>query len=287
MASVVEKKEVEKDSKDTRGQAETAMVRSQIYRLLSLAYLYPNNKDLITTLCDGSFTGELKNNFSYIAVNCAGDEIKKKAEDALENLDALEGLVKSEFKDRDRAYLEKKYLQVFGHTVNKSYPPTASHYGSEHIFQKSQDTGDISGWYRAFGMEKADNLAESLDHISVELEFMHVLTHKEGYALTNHGQEKADIVIKAQKKFIKKQVGAWGVLFAMLLIKNSQDGFYKQVAALLRIFLQMEAMYLKVKPKKLKAPQSSDSLDESERMGGTMDCSTEKNPNLNDSISNL
>lgn len=284
MASVVEKNEVNKDSK---GQAEFAMVRSQIYRLLSLAFIYPNKKDLFNKLCDGSFTGELKNYFSYIVLNSTEEGIKEKSEEALENLEKLEALVNSEFKDRDLDYLEDRYLKVFGHTVNKSYPPLGSHYGSEHIFMKSQDLGDIAGYYAAFGMKKTDYLSEGVDHISVELEFMHVLTHKEAYALNNHGQDKADICIDAQKKFIKKEVGSWAPLFTLLLEKNARDEFYIKVASVLRVFMQSEAMYLKVKPRRLKAPRVSDSLDESERMGGSMDCATNANPNLPDSMKNL
>ena len=195
-------KDVKKEDKE---RAETACVRSEIYRLLSLAFLYPR-EDFFAFLSKGTFTEELKKYFSYLLVNISGDErMEEIREDVLKNLEVLEGIIKSEFQNRDLSYLQERYIEVFGHTVNKDYPPLGCHYGSEHIFQKSQDLGNIAGFYSAFGLESSEKKEkESLDHISVELEFMYVLTFKEGYALENHGSEKADICVDAQKKFLKK-----------------------------------------------------------------------------------
>ena len=261
---------------EDKGKAETAYVRSQLYRLLSLGFYYPR-EDFIATLTKGSFVEELRKYFSYLFAKNSEEgteETNEKMDEAIDNLDKLEDIIKKEFKEKDLAYLQDKYVRVFSHGVSKEYPQLGTHYGSVHTFQKSNDMGDIAGYYNAFGLELSEKeRGEGLDHISIMLEFMHVVSYKEGHALENHGQEKADICVNAQKKFIKTQVGAWAPLFAKLLVKHSKDEFYSKIATLLRLFMEMEAAYLKVKPRRLKAPQLADSLDESDRRGGAgMEC---------------
>lgn len=267
---------------EDKGKAESAFARSQLYRLLSLGFYYPR-EDFLSVLNNGSFIEDLKKYFSFILANAAkvpekaeGQEkiIEERIDETMETLEVLEGLMNKEFKGKDLVYLQDRYIKVFSHGVAKNFPPLGTHYGTEHTFQKSSEMGDIAGFYNAFGLETSDKeKGEALDHISIELEFMYVVTFKEGHALENHGVDKAEICVKAQKKFFKTQIGSWGPLFAKLIIKHSDDEFYKKFATLLRLFMEMEAAYLKVKPRRLKAPMVTDSLDESDRRGGEgMEC---------------
>lgn len=271
-------------SREDKGKAESAFARSQLYRLLSLGFYYPR-EDFLSVLNNGSFIEDLKKYFSFLLANAAegaaeGQEgipqeiIEKRIDETMETLEVIEGLINKEFKGKDLVYLQGRYIKVFSHGVAKNFPPLGTHYGTEHTFQKSSEMGDIAGFYNAFGLETSDKeKGEALDHISIELEFMYVATFKEGHALENHGVDKADICVKAQKKFFKTQIGSWGPLFAKLVNKHSDDEFYKKFAILLRLFMEMEAAYLNVKPRRLKAPQISDSLDESDRRGGEgMEC---------------
>ncbi len=265
------KKDVNKEDKE---KAETAFVRSQIYRLLSLAFHYPK-EEFLNLLTKGSFIKELKDYFSYILVNNTTEITKEMGDNAIETITALEELISNEFPNRDLSYLQEKFFEVFGHTVHKDYPPLGSHYGNENMFQSHQYMADIAGYYNAFGLEPAGKQLEGLDHISLELEFMYVLTFKEGYAFENDGSDKADICINTQKKFMKNEIGSWGPFFAKLLETKGKNEFYKKIAGLLKVFLQMETAFLKVKPRRLKAPDVSDSLDESARVRGGMECGHE------------
>lgn len=258
-------------SKEDKAKAETAFVRSQIYRLLSLAFLYPK-EEFFNLLTKGSFIKELKDYFSYILVNNTKEVTKEMGDNAIEIITTFEELLSSEFSNRDLSYLEDKFIKVFGHTVHKDYPPQGSHYGSGHMFQSSQHLADLAGYYSAFGVEHAGKKLEGLDHISLELEFMYVLTFKEGYAFENDGSDKVDICVNAQKKFMKNEIGSWGSLFAKLLETKQPDEFYRKLGGLLKVFLEMETAFLKVKPRRLKAPDVSDSLDESARVRGGAEC---------------
>ncbi len=261
-------------SKEDKAKAEIAFVRSQIYRLLSLAFLYPK-EEFFNLLTKGSFIKELKDYFSYILVNNTTEITKEMGDNAIESITALEELIGNEFPNRDLSYLEEKFIEVFGHTVHKDYPPLGSHYGSGHMFQSHQYLADIAGYYNAFGLEPTGRQLEGLDHISLELEFMYVLTFKEGYAFENDGSDKVDICVKAQKKFMKNEIGSWGSLFAKLLETKGNVEFYRKIGGLLKVFLQMETAFLKVKPRRLKAPDVSDSLDESARVRGGAECGHE------------
>jgi TorA maturation chaperone TorD len=261
-------------SSEDKAKAEIAFVRSQIYRLLSLAFLYPK-EEFFKSLRKGSFIKELKDYFSYILVNNTKEITKEMGDNAIEVITALEELISNEFPNRELSYLEEKFVTVFGHTVHKDYPPQGSHYGTGHMFQSSQHLADLAGYYNAFGLEHGGKQLEGLDHISLELEFMYVLTFKEGYAFENDGSEKADVCIKAQKKFMKNEIGSWGSLFAKLLETKGKDEYYTKIGGLLKVFLGMETAFLKVKPRKLKAPDASDSLDESARVRGGMECGHE------------
>lgn len=53
------------------------------------------------------------------------------------------------------AALESAHAACFGHAVSKDCPPYEAEYGQAHIFEKTQTLADISGFYRAFGLESA------------------------------------------------------------------------------------------------------------------------------------
>ncbi len=214
-------------------EIEQILGRSRVYRLLSTAYLYPD-PEFFSSIGDGFFINGLRGAFS-----CISDDI------TLDSLEAsLKGVALTD--------LQAQHRRVFEHTISKDCPPYETQYGAHHIFQQAQKLGDIGGFYRAFGMEISEEAKERLDHISVELEFMHFLTIKEAHALKNHGEEKADICREAQKKFVNDHLGPWLFVFTKKLIKKAETGFYKELAVLTREFLALECSLLKVRPRGLK-----------------------------------
>ena len=80
--------------------------------------------------------------------------------------------------------------------------------------------GDIAGFYKAFGVELSKDIHERLDHLSVEFEFMHFLAYKESYSRCHDGADKTQIVVDAQKKFIKNHIGRWVPLFCRMLVEE-------------------------------------------------------------------
>jgi hypothetical protein len=108
--------------------------------------------------------------------------------------------------------------------------------------------GDIAGFYRAFGVELSKDIHERMDHLSVELEFMHFLAYKESYARCHDGAEKIQIVVDAQKKFVKDHIGRWVPLFARMLVKKADSGFFRHMAEFSSDWMDFDAAYLGVTP---------------------------------------
>lgn len=112
-------------------------------------------------------------------------------------------------------------------------------YISEHEFQRSNYLADISGFYKAFGVEIHSDRPDSLAAL---LEFMHYLIYKE---INAPSAEKAEICVDAQKKFLNEYVSPMARAIAEKVIAQTQVLFYKTVSLEMREFLTEEERILK------------------------------------------
>jgi len=149
----------------------------------------------------------------------------------------------------DEDELSAAHHRVFGHGVSGDCPPYEGEYGHPHIFQKTQSLADNAGFLEAFGLAPAPDLSDRLDHIAIELEFLHVLATKEAYAHAhNHGEERLAIVRDATRRYLKDHLGRWAPAFAARLESKAQDGPYAALARLLAAFIAEETQALDVAP---------------------------------------
>lgn len=222
-----------------------ARARSQIYAVLAQAFADP----------DASTLAWLK-------------ETLPTAETALATAGGAESrvalaAVRSEIGVLDEDEIFAAHHRIFGHGVSGDCPPYEGEYGHPHIFQKTQCLADNAGFLEAFGLALAPGLADRLDHIAVELEFLHVLAAKEAYALAhNHGEEQLAMVRDATRRYLKDHLGRWVPAFAARLESKAQDGPYAALARLLAAFIAEETQALDVAPvlATLAASQSDDEL---------------------------
>src|SRR3989338_5904911 len=112
-------------------------------------------------------------------------------------------------------------------------------YISEHEFQRSNYLADISGFYKAFGVEVNSDRPDSLEAV---LEFMHYLIYKE---INAPSAEKAEICLDAQKKFLNEYVGPMARAIAQKVIDQTQSQFYKTISLEMEEFLAEEEKILK------------------------------------------
>lgn len=135
------------------------------------------------------------------------------------------------------------YVTAFGHAARGDCPLNEIEYGdpgADPLFQPHR-LADLAAFYRAFGLEVADEAAERPDHLGMELEFLSVLAAKEAYAVA-HGRDE-DLGARcrdAQKKFLREHLGRWAPAFARHLSRAATDDTLAALAEFTREFIATE-----------------------------------------------
>ncbi|MGH7230583.1 MAG: TorD/DmsD family molecular chaperone [Nitrospiraceae bacterium] len=231
---------------------ERALGRSKLYLLVSWCMLYPEDDEFLDYLQSGEFVEDGRSAIQSLtqSLDLIGGEHTKKRLIALSKaLDQIEGWVASECANWQLTDLQAEHRRVFSNVITLDCPPYETLFGNDHVFGQSHVMGDIAGFYKAFGVELSRDIHERIDHLSVELEFMHFLAYKESYARCHDGAEKTQIVVDAQKKFVKEHIGRWVPLFARMLVKKADTGFFRYIAEFTSDWMDFDAAYLGVTPK--------------------------------------
>jgi DMSO reductase family type II enzyme chaperone len=143
------------------------------------------------------------------------------------------------------------YLVTFGHAARGGCPLNEIEYGdikADPLFQPHR-LADLAAFYRAFGLEVAEDAGERQDHICLELEFMCVLAAKEAYALEH--QLDADQFAQccdAQKKFLREHLGRWTPAFTRRLATATNEPTLCALAEFTRAFIESECARFGVDP---------------------------------------
>ncbi len=112
-------------------------------------------------------------------------------------------------------------------------------------FSSMEEMADIAGFYRAFGV---CGEGERVDHLSMELEFMRLLTLKEAKTLIDKDMSKNEICIAAEKKFLEAHPGRWTSELSAI---TEGTGFFGPLSRFLDEWLVAECGFLSVRPQAL------------------------------------
>jgi len=205
----------------------TALGRSAIYRFLSLVFL-PVQDDP-----DGLAREGMEALGALRGMASDGRAVP---------LDTVEQVADLLHDDAGPA-LREEYYRTFGHQIAKDCPLHETQYGAGHVFQQAQQLADIAGFYRAFGLEVADGAGERADHLSMELEFMQVLTYREAYARRHHGAEQVAQLREAQQAFLRDHLSRWVPVLARLVSRRT-DGVYRHLADVAAAWVAVDAAAL-------------------------------------------
>jgi len=230
---------------------ERALSRSKLYLLLSWSYLYSEDDEFLDYLQSGEFVEDGRVALDTLTNFLEGkgeEEAKERLQAVAGHFDAIEEWVSSEGSNWNLQDLRDDHKRVFSNVISLDCPPYETLFGNDHVFGQSYTMGDIAGFYNAFGLQLSQDIHERLDHLSVELEFIHYLAYKESYALLHDSKEKLQTVVDAEKKFVKEHVGRWVPLFAGMLRKKADYGFYKILADFTTDWVGFEISYLGVSP---------------------------------------
>lgn len=142
--------------------------------------------------------------------------------------------------------LQAAHRHALGLTGSLCYE---TEYGLPNEYRQSYELADIAGFYRAFGFTVGGKQRERPDHLSMQLEFMYVLTLMEAYALEQANAERVEICQQAQGRFLQDHLGRWIGLFAASLARSGGDSTtpenpYLWLARLAERFVRLEAQKL-------------------------------------------
>ena len=230
---------------------ERALSRSKLYLLVSWSLLYPEDEEFLDYVQCGEFVEDGRAAIDALDTaldGIGGERAKHKLVLLRKQFDQIEKVVASECVNWQLSDLQAEHRRVFSNVITLDCPPYETLFGNDHVFAQSQVMGDIAGFYRAFGVELSKDIHERLDHLSVEFEFMHFLAYKESYARCHDGADKTQIVLDAQKKFVKNHVGRWVPLFCRMLVKKASSGLYQHIADLMAEWMDFETAFLGVIP---------------------------------------
>ncbi len=230
---------------------ERALGRSKLYLLISWSLLYPEDDEFLDYLQSGEFVEDGRAAIEGLRAALPGQSNEKanaKLTALLKQLDNIEQWVATECTHWTLNDLQSEHRRVFSNVITLDCPPYETLFGNDHVFGQAHVMGDIAGFYKAFGLELSRDIHERLDHLSVELEFMHFLAYKESYARCHDGAEKTQIVVDAQKKFVKDHIGRWVPLFSRMLVKKADKGFFRYMAEFTADCIEFDAAYQGVTP---------------------------------------
>ncbi len=230
---------------------ERALSRSKLYLLISWSMLYSEDDELLDYLQSGEFVEDGRSaleNLTTALEGIGGDRARLKLIEIGKYFDQIESWVSSECANWQLSDLQAEHRRVFSNVITLDCPPYETLFGNDHVFAQAHVMGDIAGFYKAFGVELSRDIHERMDHLSVELEFMHFIAYKESYARCHDGAEKTQVVVDAQKKFVKDHIGRWVPLFARMLARKADYGFYRYLADITAEWMDLDAAFLGVNP---------------------------------------
>lgn len=210
---------------DTQVFAAESLARSSVYRLLSQAFAHPMRQGV----------EQLRKEDLSLALASAGP-LAEDVRSALRETEAA--FDRASFEE-----LEAAFRGVFSHVHSVDCPPYETDYSAQQIWRQSQELADLAGFYRAFGMQE---VGDRPDHISVELEYMHLVTYKAAWALLREETERAELCLRAQERFLGDHLLRWAPGFAARVVSVALDGPYAAAGRLLGAQLRSEGVLFRL-----------------------------------------
>jgi DMSO reductase family type II enzyme chaperone len=138
----------------------------------------------------------------------------------------------------DYEAFQSEYIRLFevgprGHALCPLY---SGHYGSDRL----RTMEELVRFYNYFGLRITPGLMP--DHVTVELEFMHYLTHQEAQARQTGGDRES--YLRAQRDFLERHLNGWWPLAVAATRRQRPQRFYRSLMALILRFLAAERGHL-------------------------------------------
>ncbi|MBF0175678.1 MAG: molecular chaperone TorD family protein [Magnetococcales bacterium] len=148
----------------------------------------------------------------------------------------------------DEAAFQEEHVRLFlGKGVCSLHE--TSYGDARRIGGQPVELADISGFYRAFGVEPSPTQPDLPDHLCTELEFYSLLLVKEAYACNEGWSEQQQIAADAGVKFLEHHLGRWIEPMVQGLREHAAPATpYGALAEVLLEAIQQECMRRQVVP---------------------------------------
>lgn len=222
-----------------------SLARAFVYRFLAQAFEYPTREGWTWLSDPGTHSA-----FQAAVRVCAAISFDHASGADGAMLDAAVTLVTGSETGALDDYLTD-YIALFGHAARGTCPLNEIEYGdlkADPLFQPHR-LADLAAFYRAFGLELADDAAERPDHLAIELEFMAVLAAAEAFAVEQHLDETSRAIgYQAQRHFLREHLGRWIPGFARRLERMAGAAYLGCLARFTREFIHADCRRFQVQP---------------------------------------
>jgi TorA maturation chaperone TorD len=201
--------------------------RAQVYRCLARTFRCPD-RSLYAQICDEDLPR------LPAALARLGGDVKL--------VELCEAFVACML-DVECAALGHAYMRTFEPSNGAERPPNETAHAPEtpqEGLTRNHELADIAGFYRAFGVEVTPGL-ERVDHIAVELEFLHLLAVKAALARESGATEHAEICRDAAAAFLHDHLGRWCDKFSTWLDANARADVYRLAGQVLAAFIKLDS----------------------------------------------
>ena len=142
----------------------------------------------------------------------------------------------------DLQRLKLDFTQLFIGPFGSIAPPYESVYIENRKIIMSDSTMEVRNLYIENGLNI--DIKEAPDHIAIELEFMYYLIFKELEALSESDTSTASVYLAKQEDFLKNHLGRWITEFSLIVSRNAQTHFYRDLANITDSFVMKDLEYL-------------------------------------------
>lgn len=208
--------------------ADLARLREETYHLLSMALLYPDEQRLVLVAAAARAlrTGAAAlNRFTFFV---AWRRFRELLEDV---------------KERAPARVGEQYVSLFmAGVAGVPCPPYESSYRDADVAPTGWVLAELDGEYARAGLELAADATEPPDHVSLQLEFMALLSGREAGAWgseSSAGKPGTGVrrFQRQQHEFLQRHLCSWFPAFAASVSTADPGGFYAQLTEAANAFI--------------------------------------------------
>ncbi len=213
---------------------ELAGARAKLYQLLSSVYIGPPDLDFLKFLA-GWVSSSIGDGPSHL--------LSQQIRHSLYMLNGFFKKLEEGSQEELREAVSVEFTRLF-RGVKPLYsplPPYESVYREESGCVFGDLTVEVHREYRRFGLDLADGLTgEPPDHLSFELDFMHLLCSLEAKAWDRDDEDEALRFLLAEKEFLEKHLMKWLPRFCGEVRKHDRLGLFRCLADLTEGWISLD-----------------------------------------------